>query len=183
MLPALAVAVGLVWFFADQAKKSNAEPKPKPEPKPEDDREDDQGGIVEFDEITRWSGEEVVGDSVVWEYTTGICLEDGTENFDSPYIVIGDAAHHNFLRTNSNRGTIDISKERTGGSTDQKNVKVFSSITEAVSYLEEKEDEDDDPTGPQPQPEPEPPAPPSKPVQPDYGLGGGGASLFSNGGI
>lgn len=183
MLPALAVAVGLVWFFSKEAG-SKPKPKPKPEPTPEDDREDQEDGIVEFEELTRWSGEEVVGESVVWEYTTGIRLEDGTERFDSPFIVIGDPAHHNFLRTNSNRGTIDISKERTGGSTDQKNVRVFSSIDQAVAYLEEKEDEEDDPTDPQPQPEPAPPpAPPSKPNQPDYGLGGGGSALFTNGGL
>ena len=185
MLPALAVAVGLVWFFSKEAKA-----KPKPDPKPEDDREDDQDdGIVEFDELTRWSGEEIVGDSVVWEYTTGIRLEDGTERFDSPFIVIGDAAHHNFVRSSVSGGTINISKDRTGGSTDQKNVRVFSSIEEAVAYLEAKE-EPRDPTDPvQPQPEPEEDDSSGGggfgglPTQPDYGLGGGGSSLFTYGGL
>lgn len=166
MIPALAVAVGLIWFFSKESKKTSTDPNPEPSPSPDPEPSPTpEPPIVEFEELTRWSGEEIVGDSVVWEYTTGVRYDDGTEEFDSPYIVIGDAAHHNLLRQSTNRGAIFISKERTGGSTDQKNVRVFSSIEEAVAYLEAKE-EPRDPSDPvQPQPEPE---------EEDDSSGGGG---------
>lgn len=184
MIPALAVAVGLVWFFSKEAKKQaptpDPVPKPDPTPTPEPDPEDDDG-IVEFDKLTRWSGEEIVGDSVVWEYTTGVRYEDGTEEFSNPFIVIGDAAHHSFLRQSTSRGAINIPKERTGGSTDQKNVRVFASIADAVAYLNEAEEPRDpnDPVQPQPQPEDEDDGGstvPTLPTRPDYG-GGFGSSL------
>lgn len=176
MIPALAVAVGLVWFFSKEAKKQDPKPDPVPTPDP---TPTPKPPIVEFDELTRWSGEEIVDDSVVWEYTTGVRYEDGTEEFDSPYIVIGDAAHHNFLRSSVSGGTINIPKERTGGSTDQKNVRVFATIAEAVAYL--NREPEDDPNQPQPQPQPEDEEDggstvPTLPTRPDYG-GGFGSSL------
>ena len=188
MLPALAVAVGLVWFFADQAKKSNAKPDDSPEPSPEPERppvdgDADGDGIVEFEEIYSWSPEATIGSETVWTFQKGIIREDGSREMGNSYVVIGNSTHTEFLRQNARGGTINIKWEATGRTDkrDSKNVVVFGSVEDAIAYLEEEEE--DDPTSPQ-RPEDTPPAPTPPPsYQPDFGLGGGGTSLFTNGGI
>ena len=203
MIPALAVAIGLIWLFGSEAMKKPDKPTdpetperpndpitPDLPPSPPVDGDVDGDGIVEFEDLTVWSGEGSVDQSVVWSYQMGIRKEDGSEEYGNPYIVIGDSAHHNFLRSNSNRGTIDIPKERTGGSSDQRNVIVFASVQDALDRLNEEEEPRDptDPVQPQPQPEDDDEDPNDRPSQPfpprpDYGLGGGGLRLFTNGGV
>lgn len=166
------------------------EPEPTPEPEPEPTPTPPSGDFTEF---ATWSGEYTSGENVVWTYQTGIRFDDGTEErSNTTYIVIGNPNHTRFLRSNSNRGTIDISKELTGGDKDQKNVQVFATIEEASERADEltnpPERDPTDPVQPQPEPQPRPEDPndrPSNPlpVQPDYGLGGGGSRLFSNGGM
>lgn len=178
------VAAGVAYFLlrgASRREDNSQEDENLPEP----------GGIptlpdqpMDFEKITRWSGEAIVGDEVVWEYTTGIRFDDGTEEYDNPYVVIGNASHTSFLRSNSNAGTIDIPKERTGGDQDMDNVRVFASIADAEEYLN-REEEPPSPTDPQREPEDDDSTPtqPSLPTQPGYGLGGGGMTPFQNGGI
>ena len=130
----------------------------------------------------RWSGEYSAtgegGDQVVWFLTMGIRYADGTADFsDTTYIVIGNKNHTGFLRANSDRGTVDIAKEYTGGTTDQDNVVVFASLADAEARADELANptpkDPNDPTQPQkPDPEEDEPTQPSLPTQPDYGFGG-----------
>jgi len=189
MLPALAVGVGLAYLFLREGRS-----------KPQDDREDDDqgspddGGIPtpppqpQLEGKASWVIEGTVqgyDESVVWLAT----FQDFRNMPDGDFIMIGNKAHTSFLRSNSDRGTIDIRKEATGGSTDQKNVVVYPDLATAQARLEELA-APRDPTDPvQPQPEPEDddqgdaPTLPSLPTRPDYGLGGGAGSLFQNGGL
>lgn len=150
---------------------------------------DDTGGRSDpsetvWTETSSWSGEAITtgpgGDNVVWFFKSGIRYQDGSTDWGQEYIVIGDAAHHNFLRSNSDRGTVDIKWEFTGNPNkqDSKNVIVFATLEEAIARAEElsnPEPEDDDPTGPQKAPEDDDSTPtqPSLPTQPGLGLGGG----------
>jgi hypothetical protein len=112
----------------------------------------------------------------------GIRYADGTADFSSTtYIVIGDKGHTSFLRANSDRGTVDIAKEYTGGTQDMDNVVVFASLADAEARADELANptppDPNDPTQPQPQPEEEDkPTPPSLPTQPSFPSFGGESS-------
>lgn len=179
MIPQVLLIGAALWAFRnrDRTETPSETPDDQEPAGPPVDGDADGDGIVEFEELTVWSAEATVGDDVVWSYTTGILREDGSEVFDQPFIVIGDAAHHNFLRQSAAGGSIDIPKERTGGSTDQDNVIVFASVDAAVEYLSEEPDEDDG-TGPQKQPEDDDddltPPPSWPPTMPGFGGGLGG---------
>lgn len=190
MLDGLAL-LGIGWLIANRemSKKTDdtsgrGEEKPKPKPKPEPQK---------WTKTAEWSGEAAFsgegGENVVWFYRTGIRYADGTTKWDSSqYIVIGDKAHHNFLRQNVSGGTINIPKEMTGGATDQDNVKVFATLEAAEARADELSNppEEDDPLGPQKKPEDDEgddsgglPSLPTRPQFPpfggqsDYGFGGG----------
>ena len=149
---------------------------------------------TKWTDTASWSGEEFStgpgGENVVWVYRRGIRFQDGsTEMDDNEYIVIGDKVHHNFLRSSSDRGTIDIPKRFTGGTTDQQNVQVFSSLETALAKadsLSNPEPTDpNDPTQPQKPDEPEDePTSPGLPTRPGNDLGGmGGYTNLSGGGF
>jgi hypothetical protein len=140
----------------------------------------------------KWSGEYATtgtgGDQVVWFLTMGIRYSDGTADFsDTTYIVIGNKNHTAFLRSNSDRGTVDIAKEYTGGTQDIQNAVVFSSLASAEARADELANpapyDPNDPTSPQPQPEEDDdePTQPSLPTRPDFGFGG--FNQFSIGGL
>ena len=139
------LGIGIAYFFLKEGSRTTSdqdeepetspeeEPTPQPEPTPEP---------MDFTRFASWSGEYTAGENVVWLYQAGIRFEDGSEEMDSSsYVVIGNSNHTAFLRSNSNRGTIDIPKELTGGSTDQKNVQVFSSIEQASARADELADD------------------------------------------
>ena len=139
----------------------------------------------------KWSGEYATtgsgGDQVVWFLTMGIRYADGTADFsNTTYIVIGNKNHTAFLRASGDRGTVDIDKEYTGGTTDQENVVVFASLADAEARADELANptapDPNDPTKPQaPPPEEDEPTQPSLPTQPDFGFGG--FNQFSIGGL
>ena len=140
----------------------------------------------------KWSGEYATtgtgGDQVVWFLNMGIRYADGTADFsDTTYIVIGNKNHTAFLSANSDRGTVDIAKEYTGGSVDRDNVVVFATLADAEAKADELANptptDPNDPTQPQKPQEPEEdePTQPSLPTQPDFGFGG--FNQFSIGGL
>ena len=159
--------------------------KNKEEAQDDSDEADDttptpEGGTPtsNWESIYRWSGEYVAsgegGDNIVWTYETGVrYYEDNREEYDSPYIVIGNADHTSFLRSNSNRGTIDIPKEATGGTQDMDNVRVFPDMATAEAKADELSN-----------PEPADPNDPTQPQRPpeddddDDSDGGGGRPTF-----
>lgn len=162
MILPVAVAAGLVWLLLRERKdKPDVEPTPTPEP----------GGVpftpdpstTEWTETASWSGEYAEKgydgtERVVWMFRKGIRYQDGTtEMDDSQFIVIGNKTHTAFRSANSDRGTIDIKKEYTGGDKDSKNVLVYASIADAEAKVRELSQEPEydptDPTQPQPQPE------------------------------
>lgn len=113
-------------------------------------------------DTSTWSGEYSAsgsgGEHVVWFYTRGIRYQDGsTEMDDTTYIVIGNKTHTSFGRANTDRGTIDIPMRFTGGTTDQQNVVVYSSLADAEAKADllanPPASDPNDPTSPQPQPE------------------------------
>ena len=174
-VPFFVIAGGLLLKMRERVVKDDDKaqddttPTTPPRPDPSE---------TKWTDTSQWSGEYVVGETVVWTFKTGIRYQDGsTEWSGSEYIVIGDAAHHNFLRSNSDMGTIDIKWEYTGNPTekDSKNVIVFKSLEDAIKRADELEnpEEDDDPTSPQKPPEDDDtPSQPSLPTLPDYGFGG-----------
>ena len=188
MLPALAVGIGIAYLFL---REGRSRPQDQTDPMP--GGSDDEGGIPTppttqpLEPRSSWSIEGTVegyDESVVWLAT----FQDFRGLPDGDFIMIGNKSHTSFLRSNSNRGTIDIPKEATGGSTDQKNVNVYPDLATAQARLEELAAPRDpsDPVQPQPEPEDPPgdaPTLPSLPTRPEYGLGGGGSRLFQNGGI
>lgn len=179
------VFAGAAYLLLRAAARPDNKPEPLPEPEPEPVPEP-APEPMDYDEYATWSGEATVGENVVWTYQKMLRYSDGsTIKNGSEYIVIGNANHTSFLRANSDRGTVDIPARFSGGSADMDNVIVFPSIEAAVAELEEEDDSPTSPTDPQREPENPPPTAPAPllPTQPDYGLGGGGASLFSNGGI
>lgn len=144
----------------------------------------------EWTETSEWSGEYIAtgpkGENVVWFFKQGIRYQDGTTEMGKQYIVIGDKNHHNFLRSNSDRGTIDIKWEFTGNPNkkDSKNVQVFATLEDAEKKADALSNPAPrDPTDPvQPQPEPEPeedkPSGPTLPTRPPMGGGFGGYTPF-----
>ncbi len=160
----------------------------KPTPDIDDDSElpDERPDEQKWTKTAKWSGEYATtgegGDQVVWFLTMGIRYADGTADFsDTTYIVIGNKNHTSFLSANSNRGTVDIAKEYTGGSRDVDNVVVFASLADAEAKADElanpEPTDPTDPTQPQkPDPEEDKPSPPSFPTQPSFPSFGGESS-------
>tara|TARA_R110002020_G_scaffold239166_1_gene451728 strand:+ start:4585 stop:5214 length:630 start_codon:yes stop_codon:yes gene_type:complete len=157
MGPAIIIGLGVIWWLLDRTPGSNGD---------DDDNDDDNddtptdpnmnpdgsckdgytlnssgvcvpGGVVEFTNIERWSGEYSAtgpgGDQVVWFYETGIRLADGTETYDPVKIVIGNANHTAFLSASTGGITID----------NNDHVQTFSSLAVATT----KADELANPTG------------------------------------
>ena len=125
---------------------------------------------------------------MVWLYERYLVYDNGDRvKNGSSYVVIGNSNHTSFLRTNSNRGSVDIPARLSGGDVDMENVRVFASIEDAMQYLQDEEDDEPRPGSPEREPEDDDsgsqPTLPSLPTQPGYGLGGGGGRLFSNGGM
>ena len=183
---------GLAYFFLKESDKANStDPMPEDEPTPGGDG--DEEGVptppsMDYTEYASWSGEEVVGESVVWTYQKMLRYNDGsTVKNGSQYIVIGNANHTSFLRANSDRGTVDIPARFSGGDVDMDNVVVFSSIQKAVDKLTEEPEDD----GLQPQPQPDPDEGDSNddgfgglPKRPGFGGGFGNYQpTFGNGGM
>jgi hypothetical protein len=186
MIPALVVGVGIAYLFLREGRS-----------KPQDDEDEVKPGgddieptptppqLDPLDPRSSWVIEGFVegyDESVVWLAS----FQDFRGLPDGDFIMIGNKSHTAFLRANSDRGTIDIPKEATGSSSDQENVIVYPSIEKAMERLE-KLANPEPPTPGSPQAEPEDddtePTRPSLPTRPDYGLGGGVGSLFSNGGL
>ena len=186
------VAAGIAYFLLRTPKVSPMPEDPSPTtPDPSPTTPDPSE--TKWTDTASWSGEEFStgpgGENVVWVYRRGIRFQDGSTEMGDEYIVIGDKVHHNFLRSSSDRGTIDIPKRFTGGATDQQNVQVFSSLETALAKadsLSNPEPADpNDPTQPQKPEEPEDePTSPGFPTQPDNDLGGmGGYTNLSGGGF
>ena len=171
-IPFFVIAGGLLLKMRERVVKEDDKPQDDDTPTRPDPSE------TKWTDTSEWSGEYVAGDNVVWAFRTGIRYQDGRAEWSSTtYYVIGDAAHHNFLRSNSDMGTIDIKWEYTGNPTekDSKNVVVFPTLEDASKRADElaNPDDDDDPTSPQKPPEDDgTPSQPSLPSQPDYGFGG-----------
>ena len=109
-----------------------------------------------------WSGEYAKKgydgtERVVWFFQTGIRFVDGTSEMDdTTYILIGNKTHTSFRRTSSDRGTIDINKKYTGGTSNVQNAVVYASLEEAEAEVDRLSVEPEyDPTSPQPQKPPE----------------------------
>ena len=156
-----AIAVGLAYWLLKGADRKAPEPEPSPDPEPSPRPDPSE---TKWTETAVWSGESVFsgsgGENVVWIVQFGIRYQDGsTEMSDSEYILIGNKNHTAFLTANSDRGTLDIKKEYTGGDRDIKNAVVFPDLASAEARADELSNPPArDPNDPvQPQPEPEPP--------------------------
>ena len=163
----VALGVGLWLIFRDPSKKDDEE-KPEPEPEEEKPTRPDPSETKWTDTVS-WSGEYVAGENVVWTMQKGIRFQDGSTEMDSQiYIVIGNANHTAFLRSSASGGTINISKEESGGDVDMKNVRVFATLADAEAKADDlanpPERDPTDPVQPQPQPDDE---------EDDSGSGGG----------
>lgn len=173
------VGFGLAYLFFKNKNKDDAVVD-------DDDTTPTPPTPQKWTETAEWSGEYIAtgegGENVVWFFRSGIRYQDGTTEWNSTtYIVIGDKNHHNFLRSNSDRGTTDIKWELTGNpdKKDSKNVVVFKTLEEASKRADElsNPEEDDDPTSPQKPPSnPPQPSPPSFPTQPSFPSFGGESS-------
>ena len=185
MIPQIvALGVGLYLIFRESSKKDQEqEVLPEPEPMPEEEKPTKpEPSEQKFTDTVSWSGEYVAGDNVVWTMQRGIRYEDGSTKMDSTvYIVIGNSNHTSFLRQSGSGGSINISKEESGGDQDMKNVQVFATLADAEAKADDLANPPErDPNDPvQPQPEPED----------DAGSGGGfsfpsqdGFNLGQNGG-
>jgi len=176
----VALGVGLWLIFRESSKKaeqpddeggaglpdySDEEGIPTPETRPDPSE-------TEWTETASWSGEYAKkgydgSERVVWILQTGIRYQDGSTEMDSSeYILIGNKSHTAFQSANSDRGTLDIKKEYTGGTSDVKNAIVYPTLQAAIDRVDELSEEPEyDPTDPvQPQPQPE---------DDDSGSGGG----------
>ena len=156
MIPVV-VGFGLVaWFLLRDGTS-------KPDEPPSEDTDPDitpDPSTTEWTETAEWSGEYAETgydgtERVVWVMRTGIRYQDGSTQMDSTeYVLIGNKNHTAFRSANSDRGTLDIKKEYTGGDADVKNAIVYASIAEAEAKVRElSEEPENDPTQPQPQPE------------------------------
>tara|TARA_R100000353_G_scaffold175851_2_gene147424 strand:+ start:5130 stop:5729 length:600 start_codon:yes stop_codon:yes gene_type:complete len=169
MLPQfLALGVGLWLIFRESSKQDKPDDGMTEDGLP--DYSGDKEGIptpdkperpdpseTKWTETASWSGEYIAGSNVVWIMQKGIRYQDGRAEYGQEYIVIGDANHHNFLSSNSDRGTTDIKWELTGNpeKRDSKNVVVFATLEAAEARADElaSPPDPDDPVQPQPQPE------------------------------
>ena len=174
MLPQfLALGVGLWLIFRESSKKDKSDDGMTEDGLP--DYSGDKEGIptpdkpekpdpseTEWTETASWSGEYAKkgydgSERVVWILQTGIRYQDGSTQMDSSeYILIGNKTHTAFQSANSDRGTIDIKKEYTGGSADVKNAIVYPTLQAAIDRVDELSEEPEyDPTDPvQPRPQP-----------------------------
>lgn len=163
----MALTVGLWLIFKESSKKDKPEESlpdeggiPIPETEPETRPDPSE---TEWTETASWSGEYAKTgydgtDYVVWILQTGIRYQDGSTQMDSSeYVLIGNKTHTAFQSANSDRGTLDIKKEYTGGTSDVKNAVVYPDLQAAIDRVDELAEEPEyDPTDPvQPQPEPE----------------------------
>jgi hypothetical protein len=156
------IPIGILAFLLlrDRTPKEDEEeqeeettPTPRPDP-----------SETKWTETASWSGEYAKEgydgtERVVWVMQTGIRYQDGsTEMDDTEYILIGNKSHTAFRSANSDRGTIDIKKEYTGGTSDVKNAIVYPDLDSAIAKVDELSEppSNDDPTSPQPQPQPDP---------------------------
>jgi len=179
-VPLFVIAGGLLLKLRERMEKPTDTPTTP---------DDDEGTtptappLREWTETAQWSGEYAAtgegGEQVVWFYRRGIRYTDGTAEFgDTTYIVIGNRNHTAFLSANSDRGTVDIPKELTGGEKDADNVIVFPDLASAEARADELANpapvDPNDPTQPQKPQEPDEdePTQPSLPTRPDYGFGG-----------
>ncbi len=162
----VALTVGLWLIFKESSKK--VEPEETPLPDEGDDtptKPQDSSDLPpqEWTETASWSGEYAKkgydgSDNVVWVLQTGIRYQDGSTQMDSSeYVLIGNKIHTGFITANSDRGTLDIKKEYTGGTKDVKNAVVYPDLQAAIDRVDELAEEPEyDPTDPiQPRPEPE----------------------------
>lgn len=182
-VPLFVIAGGLLLKLRERVEKKPTDPTTTPDIDDDavlpEERPDEQV----WTKTALWSGEYATtgsgGDQVVWFLNMGIRYADGTADFsDTTYIVIGNKSHTSFLSANSDRGTVDISKEYTGGEKDADNVVVFASLADAEAKADELANptptDPNDPTQPQKPDEPEEdePSQPSLPTRPDFGFGG-----------
>lgn len=192
MLVPVLVVGGIAWLLLREGRdKPDVDPTPTPEPEPTTP----DPSTTEWTETASWSGEYAEKgydgtERVVWVLKKGIRYRDGsTQMDDSEFILIGNKTHTAFRSANSDRGTIDIKKEYTGGDADVKNAIVYASLANAEAKVRELSQEPEyDPTDPtQPRPEPEDDDDGSSggggfgglPASPGYQLGQGmGSSAF-----
>lgn len=171
----------LYYFFKNKEEAEDDSPTlDEPQDEPTQPTPTPEGGTPtsNWESIYRWSGEASFsgegGDNIVWVYETGIRFDDGTEDWDrSDFIVIGNANHTAFLRANSNRGTIDIPKEATGGTKDMDNVVVFPDLATAEARADEL-------SNPEPADPNDPTQPQAPPEDDDDNDDGGGRPSFPN---
>jgi len=196
MLVPVLVVGGIAWLLLREGKdKPDADPTPTPEPAPEPTPTRPDPSETKWTETASWQGEYAEKgydgtERVVWGLTKGIRYQDGSTKMDNTqYILIGNKTHTSFRSANSDRGTIDIKKEYTGGDKDVKNAIVYDSFATAEAKVRELSQEPEyDPTDPiQPRPEPEDDDDGSSggggfgglPAAPGYSLGQGmGSSVF-----
>ena len=161
MLVPVLVVGGIAYLLLREGKEKPEEPTPTPTPDPTPTPTDPS--TTKWTETASWQGEYAEKgydgtERVVWGLTMGIRFQDGsTEMGDTQYILIGNKTHTAFRTANSDRGTLDIKKEYTGGDKDIKNAIVYDSFATAEAKVRELSQEPEyDPTDPiQPRPEPE----------------------------
>tara|TARA_R110002012_G_scaffold312742_1_gene523734 strand:+ start:97 stop:690 length:594 start_codon:yes stop_codon:yes gene_type:complete len=160
------IAVGIAaWLLLREGKEKEGSADPEETPTtPTPTKPEDSSDLPPqtWTETASWSGEYAKKgydgtERVVWMLNMGIRFTDGTtEMSDTTYILIGNKTHTAFRRTNSDRGTVDIKKEYTGGDSDVKNATVYASLEAAEAEVDRLSVEPEyDPTSPQPQKPPE----------------------------
>ena len=161
MLLPVVVDGGTAWPLRREGRdKPDVDPTPTPTPDPEPTTPDPS--TTKWTDTASWSGEYAEKgydgtERVVWVLKKGIRFQDGsTQMDDSEYVLIGNKDHTSFRTANSDRGTIDIKKEYTGGDADVKNAIVYASLAEAEAKVRELSQKPEPRPGePQPQPQPE----------------------------
>ncbi len=166
LAPVIAVGIAAWLLLRDQDKSSDSDDNSEVDDTPTKPEDSSDLPPQEWTETASWSGEYAKKgydgtERVVWFFTTGIRFTDGTtEMSDTTYILIGNKNHTAFRRTNSDRGTVDIKKEYTGGDSDVKNATVYATLEAAEAEVDrlsvKPESNPNDPTKPQPQPEDKP---------------------------
>ena len=189
MLVPVLVVGGIAWLLLREGKdKPDVDPTPTPEPTPEPTPTRPDPSSTKWTETASWSGEYAEKgydgtERVVWILQKGIRFQDGsTEMDDSEFILIGNKTHTAFRTANSDRGTINIKKEYTGGDADVKNAIVYASLAEAEAKVRELSQKPEPRPG-EPQPQPEDDSNDGGfgglPAAPGYQLGQGmGSSVF-----
>lgn len=165
LAPVIAVGIAAWLLLRDQEKPEGSDDRPEGDDTPTKPEDSSDLPPQEWTETASWSGEYAKKgydgtERVVWMLNMGIRFTDGsTEMSDTTYILIGNKNHTAFRRANSDRGTLDIKKEYTGGDSDITNAIVYSSLQEAEAEVdrlsEEPKNDPTDPTSPQKPPEEE----------------------------